>query len=254
MSFRKIISIDPAPGKKSTVFDGRKFRDHDAPSLRSLLAEIQPGTLVCWDAPLTGPRDPEFAGEEKDFTQRRIDSFFAREKTGFRTPKGISVLPYGGCPHWTITRSLLGLPRVGPYDRGYGDLPFRLLPPDDEIGDPRPAVVEIHPAVAIWLWCKQYARKSWLYKKDADLRERLSGIICRETGFPSDGELREAMIASDDKFDAAVGYILGSLYVTGGAAVDILGTRETGAMLLPLSARLYRAWNDFVSQTSDPSV
>ena len=242
MSLARVLSIDPAPGKKSTIFDGRQFRNCKPEELRNYLGRIQPGTLICWDAPLTGPRDPEHAGKHGDFTQRPIDSFFVRGATRFKAPKGISVLPYGGCPHWTITRSLLGLPRVGPYDRGYDELPFRLLPQAGDSRDLRPAVVEIHPAVAIWLWCRNPERADWRYKKSDALRAELLDMICERTGFPFDDDLRKRMIHDDDNLDAAVGYILGKLYIAESGRVVILGTRETGAMLLPQVDHLVEAW------------
>ena len=157
-----VISVDPAPSKTSTVCkgtpfeDGKHFCEKTPKKLRDLLNGVDPNTLVCWDAPLTGPQYPDRAGgTDRDFSQRRIDGFFSRGATGFKTPPGISVLPYSSCPHWAITRSLLGLPRTGSWDRGYGELPFRLLPGSDEGRDPRPSVVEIHPAVAAWLWCRR---------------------------------------------------------------------------------------------------
>ena len=150
-----VISIDPAPSKTSTVCDGRCFCEETPVQLGDRLRRVNREVLVCWDAPLTGPQDPDRAGVvEKDFSQRSIDSFFARKETGFKTPKGISVLPYSGCPHWVITRSLLGLPRSGRFDIRHKELPFHLLPGEDRNEYPRPRVVEIHPAVAAWLWCR----------------------------------------------------------------------------------------------------
>ena len=118
----QVIAIDPAPKKDSTVFDGAAFLEMDAPQLRRFLQAREhqnPETLVCWDAPLTGPRDPENAGNVAgDFSQRCIEQFFSRQVTGDKACPGISVRPYSQCPHWTITRSVLGLPRTGPYDNG----------------------------------------------------------------------------------------------------------------------------------------
>lgn len=167
----EVIAVDAAPGKASTVFDGGEFMELDARGLRGYLGRIRgrgPKALVCWDAPLTGPRNPDDAGVPGDFTQRLIESFFRDGKTGLKTPDGVSVRGYGGCPHWTITRSLLGLPRLGPYDVGYAGLPFDLLPSARSTGDGRPSVVEIHPGVAAWLWCRDERERDapWAYKKD----------------------------------------------------------------------------------------
>ena len=260
----RVISIDPAPGKKSTIFDGEKFFCKSGLELRSYLAETNdrnPDTLLCWDAPLTGPADPESAGRQlRDFTQRLVERFFMRKKGKLAPPDGISVRPYSGCPHWTITRSLLGLPRTGVYDRDYHDLPFHLLPvPPSEPVD-RPKVVEIHPAVAVWLWCRNDDRmkeSEWHYKDNSRddserrkekhrNREKFWRIILETTQFPWGS--RPPVVVNDDHFDAAVGYILGSMYLKdmggtqGNPRVKILGNRCTGSFLLPVDSELEECW------------
>lgn len=158
MRVQRVIAIDPAPGKLTTVFDGAEYEGLSASELRDRIDQISSlgsDTLVCWDAPLTGPADPASAGMKPfDFTKRAIERFFSRQETGFKAPKGISVLGYGACPHWTISRSILGLPRVGPFDEPESKIPFHLLTGLDEKGDSRPSIVEIHPALAAWLWCR----------------------------------------------------------------------------------------------------
>ena len=259
-----VISIDPAPSKTSTVCDGGSFLEKDAGELRVLLdrlAQAGPNTLICWDAPLTGPRNPERAGEtRKDFSQRRVDGFFSR-RDGFKTPKGISVLPYSGCPHWAITRSLLGLPRTGPYDAHYESLPFHLLPGADRRYEPRPSVVETHPAVAAWLWCKDEKdapkdKGGWLYKpkKNSDIRKWMWRVIHRKTRSVTCPDPRGG---DDDDFDAAVGYLLGVLYVRdrdkpkSRRKVILLGDRETGSFLVPNVDGLLDRWSCFLANTSD---
>ena len=120
MTVPRVISIDPAPAKPSTVFDGVCYSRKSASKLRHYLEEIAcegPDTLICWDAPLTGPVNSVRPGSCRyDFTKRPIERFFSLAETGLKAPKGISVLGYGACPHWTISRSLLGLPTVGSYD------------------------------------------------------------------------------------------------------------------------------------------
>lgn len=251
-----MIAVDPAPGKESTLFDGTTFLRRDARGLRAYLDQPRNRTretLLCWDAPLTGPRDPASAGTfPSDFTQRRVERFFRQKETGFQTPKGISVLGYSGCQHWTITRSLLGLPRTGPYDIDYRRLPYHLLPgPDTECAE-RASVVEVHPAVAAWLWCRGARDKRWEYKKDVAIRNEMWSIILARTGFPwVGGHPRD-----DDEFDAAVAYILGSLYVRdrSGAAEDergvtILGDRFTGSFLLPAIPGLEQTWRAWVEDS-----
>ena len=107
----RIVGIDPAPSKGLHVFDGQHAQvpvEH----CRAFLAELEssPNVLLCWDAPLTGPSSGTVAGNEavgRDFTQRLVESFFRKASTGFKAPKGVSVLGYAGCPHWTLGRSLM---------------------------------------------------------------------------------------------------------------------------------------------------
>lgn len=254
----RVIAIDPAPAKPSTVFDGACYLRMSAPELRDYLDRIAskgPGTLVCWDAPLTGPADSLRPGSNSyDFTKRRIERFFSTQSSGFKTPKGISVLGYGACTHWTITRSLLGLPRIGPFDVPESQLPFALMTEPGRWDQRRPCVVEIHPALAAWLWCRadRKAGASWEYKgrkKTAHERRRIWlemwDIILRRTEF-SEGSPRPE---TDDEFDAAVGYILGAMISQDNAdrrrRCTILGNAHDGAFLVPSTPELVTAWNSW---------
>ena len=255
----RVISVDPAPRKPSAVFDGEDYCQKSPSELREYLRDLidQQGgiPLLCWDAPLTGPTDITKAGlRPGDFTIRRIEQFFRSEKIGFKSPKGISVLGYGACPHWSITRSLLGLPRIGKFDVPESRLPFRLLTQLNHTGVTRPSVVEIHPAVAAWLWCRrQREGKSWVYKGKGkkepasahrQVRVEMWDIIRKKTKFTR----RLPCPETGDKFDAAVGYILGTLLTQGQSdAVMILGNERDGAWLLPRYVDVINAWGRFLN-------
>ena len=247
-----VISIDPAPGKKSTVFDGANFQQLTAIELRGYIGRIarrKEAVLVCWDAPLTGPFDPAEAGAYQfDFTKRPIERFFSLRETGYKAPDGISVLGYGACPHWTISRSILGLPRVGPFDRQEEKLPLRLIADSSDKLQSRRSIVEIHPGLAAWLWCRssREPEASWHYKGNNEasrqLRHELWDIVLERSGIEDDLPYPD----SDDEFDAAIGYILGKLITLDGTQTPrrclILGSREYGSFLLPNIPGLADAW------------
>ena len=248
----RVIAIDPAPGKPSAVFDGAEYLQLNALELRQYVSRISNGkesVLVCWDAPLTGPFDLASAGSHQfDFTKRAIERFFSLAVTGFKTPKGISVLGYGACPHWTISRSILGLPRVGPFDRQEKKLPLKLVSESGGKIHSSKSVVEIHPGLAAWLWCRRERGENadWVYKGNKSsmrkVRDEMWEIILGRSGFEDDVLRPE----TDDEFDVAIGYILGKLFNLDGDQGPrrslILGDREHGAFLLPNLPGLVDAW------------
>lgn len=291
----KVIGIDPAPSKKSTVYSEKDgFKSFDANELKKYLQKLkdsEESVLICWDAPLTGPRNPD--AEQilpGDYTQRQIESFFKRQQ-GMKTPTGISVLGYASCPHWAITRAMLGLPRVGCYDQR-GNLPFQLLALDcerkvlDKLGEK--CVVEVHPAVALWLWLKAisdiedtFKEKGWMkkvknkvnkvmdwtYKYDKKEHEELQRekitFFCKSLeGVIFNDIIKKSLIEAikkienpeelppnsklDDIFDAMLAWLLGKLWLVNGG-VTLLGSKETGAILLPYNINLTQRWEKFKS-------
>ena len=257
----KVCGIDPAPKKGLTVFDGS---DHaialeDSAAFMAGLAR-EDDLLVSWDAPLTGPPSSVVGGSAARgaaFTQRPIESFFSRAATGFKTPKGISVQGYSGCPHWTITRNLLGLPRVGRFDAPDESLPFRLLAEPSQ----RPAhgrrVVEVHPAVALWLWCRERRdpKTCWRYKKDHAVLRELWQRLLKVPGVAGVlSKVQAATPTSDDQLDARVAYALGRLWLDDPASVVLLGDADTGAFLIPVVPGIERAFQSFVEElpNADP--
>ena len=155
------------------------------------------------------------------------------------------------------------MPRLGPFDAAYHCLPFHLLPdrkgefPGPEVERvERPCVVEIHPGVAAWLWCKDLKEfesedgngDGWEYKKNDGLRAKMWRAIRRECGI---GESLPEEPCNDDQFDAVIGYILGVKWVrgdrrdSGEEEVVLLGDRKNGSMLLPRMAGLCEAWEEF---------
>lgn len=251
----RVVGIDPAPKSGGHVFDGN-YRSLSSLELNQYLQSLRaaPSTLICWDAPLTGPPDPEQpTGVASEFTKRPIEMFFTRDQWGFKVPTGISVLGYSGCAHWAISRHFLGLPRVGCWDRDWSELPFQLLT-DQAPRSPGNYVVEVHPALALWLWCgfgEDAWNGSWEYKKEADIRQKLWILLCRriETISPRlHQQLTQAgKPVHDDDMDARIAWLLGSLWIEENDSVMVVGDRRMGAFLLPKLANLetrYRAFRD----------
>lgn len=251
----KVIGIDPAPRKSSTVFDGEIFLSRDASSLKKYLNELKESkesVLICWDAPLTGPREifPARANQGFNLYRRDIEIFFNAQNP----PAGISVLGYAGCPHWTISQMLLGLPVVGPY-RGDIALPFQLIVSErqkvDLLKTPSKYVVEVHPAVALWLWLKP--QDNYVYKPNKHTSKfeakRKAQCFYRQlkNQFANNNIGLPEQIADDDQLDALVAWLLGTLWLAANDGVTLLGSLETGAMLLPDRDDLQRRWQDYIA-------
>lgn len=249
----KVVGIDPAPGRGGYIFDGTP-RGLSTVELSKELEVLRNSgsTLLCWDAPLTGPPSPvELTGRRGELTKRPIEEFFTQVQWGFRVPPGISVQGYGACPHWTISRHLLGLPRVSPWDSESSALPFRLVtdrPPKGE----GPYIVEVHPAVAIWLWCGTGDNPwsgCWKYKKDPsilfELWSRFSAIMDRKAPRLKHVLTRLGVPKTHDDFDARVAWALGRLWLRQEGSVECLGSPALGSFLLPVSNQLSREFRRF---------
>ena len=192
---------------------------------------IQSGQLICWDAPLT----PGAVGGDRCYYERPIEQFFRTQD--WSVPDGISVRAYAGCPHWAVSRASVGLPRVGRFDST--DLPFTLCAQGNPPGNGGNYIVEVHPAVALWLWCRESSDclEPWMYKKDKAIRERLWHVMkAKLSEFELDRPPKD-----DDEFDAYVAYLLGKKWLEN-SGVTLLGNAATGSFLVPDVLGLSRAF------------
>jgi hypothetical protein len=258
-----VVSIDPAPSKDAVIFDGQMqyIQASEVPALCHGLSQ-KTDTLLCWDAPLTGPSlNNEIEALAGCFSQRQIEQFFSRNETGFKAPYGISVVPYSGCPHWAITRASIGLPICGKFDRSIEELPFRLLTDTVEIRPDIPQVIETHPAVAIWLWCRGVGdeddTRPWVYKGRRPTRT-ISEIWVMLSGVWATTQVPEVVNTinniepptNDDELDAIVGWVLGQFLVCRHPSVGILGTYSTGAIALPIDDELRTSFSTFLQRNA----
>jgi hypothetical protein len=256
------VGIDPAPSGKAgrgnalvilEVGKNLEFRSsvpHDVLRQQLMDWKKSESVLLAWDAPLTGPADPDStkAGArnpelQTDFTTREIERIY--RNGDWKPAEGISVQGYAGCQHWALSRNLLGLPRVGPYDKKPNELPFNLLvqKPDDWRGQ---NVVEVHPALAMWLWLRgEKPELEFQYKTGkAEERKRIqpkllerllatwAGMGVPPNMLPSDCD-RQEFANSPDLLDALVGAMLAYLWATGDNVVKLEGDRRKGTFLLP---------------------
>lgn len=259
----KVIGIDPAPTKASCVFDGTSLVHLRPTQLAKYVAEQAQSdipTLICWDAPLTGPKEPDSSEfRASDQSKRPIESFFGQGEWGLKVPKGISVLGYAGCPHWAITRRILGLPRVGRFDAAWETLPFRLVVTNPSPVTPLPpkTVVEVHPALALWIWLKDEvpANFVWEYKRAPTLVTllwtKLLTVLRKRGVDPLPSQL--ATIAgptNDDELDALVSWLLGNLWLHTSNQVAVIGNLASGSFLLPTSNALSVAYQKFSARSN----
>lgn len=251
-----VIGIDPAPAKKATIHgadcagvrmgqDAWRCNAHRLPDLVRELSVRDGDLLLCWDAPLTAGEP----GQNDCYYSRPIERFF--QKGDWKTPDGISVRGYAGCPHWAVSQAALGLPRVGDFGPS-GNLPFQLIahddPPRPTPGKKRKCVVEVHPAVAIWLWCvgekEAPGRKdSWKYKgmgkPQMRMRGRLWRTLKRRLKLKTDFSPKD-----DDELDAFVAHLLGTMWLEGKGVV-LLGDERTGSFLVPENVELLDGFKGF---------
>lgn len=260
------LGVDPAPSARRSavaefhVKDG-KITPPDRPEtldhskLRERInARNNDCMLLAWDAPLTGPYDllnPGMNDHPFDFTTRPIERAFSSKKT--KPPKGISVQGYAGCQHWTVTRSLLGLPRVGPFDaEGTPPLPFMLIDKFPAKDCPPRMVVEVHPALAIWLWVAEDLGAQDIRNPGIDLRYKKSRKVRAEVierlvsrwhaiGLASVAEVAansDYLVESDDALDAYVSGVLAALLASRNPEASIFGNKKLGMFLLPANKQI----------------
>jgi len=236
----KVIGVDPAPSKDSTVFDGEKFRPLSARALLEYINGLDGNVLICWDAPLTSP---EPSDKQKLYT-RPIELFFQKK---IDLPKGISVLGYAGCPHWTITQYVLGYPEVGSMKHTNEQEQYKLIKTSDVIRKDSICgrnVMEVHPALSMYLMLKETVITDWKYKGTVTANNRKNRIA---TYLEKLAEKYETLINKgwaekeigndDDRLDAYIAWLLGKLWLTqlsedSVGAVKLIGG-DDGYFLLP---------------------
>jgi len=258
----RVVGVDPAPSKKSVVcYSSNRhlvFKQFNAQQLYEFLElckDKDSQVLLVWDAPLTGP--PLYSAKEErkyakgDFTQRDIEKFFMKKEYKHKPPTGINTQGYSGCQHWTITKTFTGLPLLGDFCK-QKDLPFHhIVSNGTECRNDKPNIVEVHPALAIYIWIK-YSElfsqiENWQYKKDKLILKNLFDVLIEVALKVLPVQIDFSQIESDDHFDAFIAWALGYLYVAqdqNQPKVSIMGNEKTGSMLLPYEEELLKMFNN----------
>lgn len=269
----KVIGIDPAPSKKTVIYDGKKFIEVLPAELKVYLKEFQEDTLICWDAPLTGGMPEKFKGGYNPFFQRKIEQLInkkIKKLNDNKEVKGISTIGYAGCPHWAITQHCFGLPLINDEFKPKRQTTFELITSQNErekLSSKKNYIVEVHPALALWLWLKDSDVMNWNYKgssrKDNNISENnqsenktkifneLAKKLFDKFGKPKaiiepknekggkykvEAEKKPKNM-TDDHLDAYIAWLLGALWLTQlekNDKVRLIGNEKKGAMLLPL--------------------
>ncbi len=237
-----VIGIDPAPSRDSTIFDGKYFDQKCYKKLHEYINDLKQSKskiLICWDAPLSFGIGNCTDEKASPLYQRKIEYFFSR-KNGKKTPTGISVRGYAGCPHWTISQYILGYPKIGAFDQKFNP-PFNLIFDKNKITK---SVTEVHPAVAIWFWCinKKAKLNNWNYKKDSSTFKKILEILVSKEIISQEVKKK---IENDDQLDAYIAWKLGDEWIKNNRNVEILGDNNTGSFLLPFNEEVSKNFLDF---------
>ena len=255
----KVIGIDPAPAKETVIYDGAKFITKDAVALKNYLEDIkksEDNVLICWDAPLTGIASVKAIEKFKEYLSnlekkkkpkwspleaRIIEKYIALQDI----PKAISTNSFSQCPHWTITQYCLGLPQIFQPETPQSNLPFNLIS-EQKLPSASKNVVEVHPALALWLWLNEDSSITrWDYKDNKgtlkNLAEKLFTKLEKQPAITIKNDKIQVTVfgkekdMNDDHLDAYIAWLLGTLWLENENKNKVLlvGNKNTGAMLLP---------------------
>ena len=217
----RVIGIDPAPSKKSALWEARGGSKRTVLELAAYLqaAERDDALLIVWDSPLS------FA-PQRSFSDRLIDkaarSWVKEQVEAERIEKGaVSVLHFSGCAHWPVSCYVLGQPFPSTQHglrirRAGGSLPI----PGEAL------ILESHPAVALAaLWMEVEQGLPFPKYKNLPVSARAASRIAERLDFPPEAG------RNDDTLDAYVSWRLGKLYLKN--AAQRVGDLASGCYLLP---------------------
>ncbi|RLA80763.1 MAG: hypothetical protein DRG78_10355 [Epsilonproteobacteria bacterium] len=254
----KIIGIDPAPSKKSIVFDGEIFLELTPIELKNYieaLSKNHDSIFISWDAPLSAAIDKE----NFSLTIRKIERFFnrlGRHAKELGIPEGISTLGYSGCPHWSISQYIFGLPILNPSLQQSSK--FNLVMNEADINEKGYFITEIHPALSMWILLRDELKEnelfkdSWKYKGDNKLetikrRTHLIDELLRLNIVKTEIDIDKITINTDDQLDAFVCWLIARLLFKQEGRAKIYGDRLNGSFLLAYDKEIYSKLNSYLN-------
>ena len=251
-----VLGIDPAPVKKSVVFDGVKFREFTPYNLKRFIDKISfrhKSIFIAWDAPLSAAIDKD----NFNLYERRIEKYFNRNNKKIRDffiPKGISTLGYASCSHWTISQYIFGYPNLNPLLNSSHTYQLVQHTRDINFVDGL-QITETHPALALWIVLKELLAEhplfveTWQYKgvdaKDKSNKKRREIIIDTLFVIPFVADeidlslYKDELLDSDDKLDAFFCWLLASKLLKKNRNVTIFGDNKVGSFLLAYDKSIY---------------
>lgn len=227
----KIIGVDPAPSKPTTVcMDGQTFLKIKPRHLKGWIQEqvsTHKDLLIAWDAPLS-------FNPVNSYSDRPIDKAlrtFIRAHKDRIVPNAVSALPFAGCPHWAITNDVLGHPLGG------GTSGISLADETYPVQQPAGAyAIEVHPAVTLALWWLEAERSEPMqrYKTGSKVSKKLAAHHQQQLIDTLGKKGMPSHISDDDELDAWVAWRMASDFLQGAAVM--IGDTLSGAYVLPTSA------------------
>jgi predicted nuclease with RNAse H fold len=229
----KVLGIDPAPSKKNVIFDGENFyekynkKELKAQELKEYIKALSKDTLICWDAPLS------FDVSKGDFYYRPIEKFFKYYNKD-KLPKGISMMPIAGCSHWLMSQYVVGYPAVNCENNE-----ILLITKKEDLQVNKLKIIEVHPALAIWIWLKDENIEEWKYKKTKQSFEEILKILKNKNIVNLDLPKH-----NDDYLDSYIAWKLGNMLMQKPESVMLLGD-ESGCILVPKDEEIKSKFNEF---------
>ncbi len=232
-----VIGVDPAPKNGLDWFDGTGWGHVPPANARSKVKDwIDRGFLIAWDAPL-------YCGFAPDhFYRRPIEVFFQNGAPKRAIGLGCNVGSYSGLQHWTISQVALGWPRPAGMTPTRSSPSIQLHRKIDNAQVTSPGVVEVHPAIAIFVILG--GRPVPIYKGKKKERHQLWSRL-EKSGCPVqlNKKRKKERIAVDDHdaLDASVAWWCAHSAWHGQALV--LGDTSTGGFVVPATESA-EMWQD----------